>query len=110
MSNSTDSPVQDAGNRKFNASIRRTLIRTLILLIIIPLVAMGLAAYLRSSSLLRQQAITQMQTLMTGQLNDVVQLFKIKQIRLERLTNRSDLTPIIEQALHRSEEHTSELQ
>jgi GAF domain-containing protein/HAMP domain-containing protein len=100
MSTPSDLSAPDAGHQEFKTSLRRTLIRTLILLTIVPLVAMGLAAYLRSSSLLRQQAITQMQTLISGQLDGVVRLFKVKQIRLERMANRSDLTSIIEQALH----------
>ncbi len=100
MSASSDSPSSTAGNIKFRASLRRTLIQTLVLLTLIPLIAMGLAAYLRSSSLLRQQAVSQMQTLISSQLKDVVLLFKTKAIRLERLTNRSDLTSIVEQALH----------
>src|SRR5574338_787772 len=100
MSATSDSPSNQAGNLKFRASLRRTLIQTLILLTFIPLLALGVAAYLRSSGLLRQQAVTQMQTLISSQLNDVVLLFKTKSIRLERLANRSDLTSIVEQALH----------
>ncbi len=107
MSNSTDSPSPEAGNVKFRASLRRSLIQTLIFLTLIPLMAMGVAAYLRSSSLLRQQAVTQMQTLISGQLKDTVLLFKTKTIRLERLTNRSDLTSVVEQALHSNRQSTT---
>lgn len=107
MSTPSDSPSTSAGNTRFRASLRRTLIQTLILLTLIPLIAMGLAAYLRSSGLLRQQAITQMQTLINSQLEDMVLLFKTKAIRLERLTNRSDLTSIIEQALHSNRQSTT---
>ncbi|MGE5248771.1 MAG: GAF domain-containing protein, partial [Bacteroidota bacterium] len=85
---------------EFSASLRRSLIRTLILLTIIPLVAMGVAAYLRSSVLLRQQAVTQMQTLLSGQMDQVMLSMKTRSIRLERLATRGDLTSIIEQALH----------
>ena len=107
MSATTDSPSNQAGNLKFRASLRRTLIQTLILLTFIPLLALGVAAYLRSSGLLRQQAITQMQTLISSQLKDVVLLFKTKTIRLERLANRSDLTSIVEQALHINRQSTT---
>lgn len=100
MGITADTSAAPAGNPIFKASLRRTLIQTLILLTFIPLMAMGIAAYLRSSGLLRHQAVTQMQTLISSQLKDVVLLFKTKAIRLERLTNRSDLTSIIEQALH----------
>src|SRR5512143_3524011 len=93
-------PSRDSDRPEFTASLRRSLIQTLILLTLVPLIAMGVAAYLRSSVLLRQQAVSQMQTLLSGQMEDVVLSMKTKGIRLERLANRGDLTSLIEQALH----------
>jgi len=91
---------QPSNKGEFKDSLRRSLIQTLVLFTIIPLIAMGGAAYLRSSGLLRQQAVTQMQTLLNGQTQDAILLIKVKSIRLERLTNRPQLTSSIQQALH----------
>ncbi|HEY5903022.1 MAG TPA: GAF domain-containing protein [Anaerolineales bacterium] len=92
--------ASEAGRPEFKSSLRRSLVRTVILLTVIPLTAMGLAAYLRSSALLRSQAVAQMQTLLRSQLDETVLWMKVKTIRLERLTNRTDLTLLLQQALH----------
>ena len=92
---------------EFKDSLRRSLIQTLILFTIIPLIAMGGAAYYRASGLLRQQAVTQMQTLLNGQTADATLLIKVKGIRLERLTSRPELASDIQQALHANRQSTT---
>ncbi len=98
---------QPSHKSEFKDSLRRSLIQTLVLFTIVPLIIMGGAAYLRSSGLLRQQAETQMQTLLNGQTQDVILLLKVKSIRLERLTNRPDLASTIQEALHANRQNTT---
>jgi len=107
MSLSAGRSDQPSHKGEFKDSLRRSLIQTLVLFTIIPLIVMGGAAYVRSSDLLRQQAVTQMQTLLNGQTEDVVLLLKVKSIRLERLINQPDLASSFQQALHVNRQSTA---
>jgi GAF domain-containing protein/HAMP domain-containing protein len=98
-------PTKSKG--EFKGSLRVRLFLTLLLLAFIPLAAMGIAAYFRSSSLLREQAVTQMQTLLNGQMNTVALQLKTKAIRLERMTDRHDQASLWQQALHLNRRSTS---
>ncbi len=100
MSSFDNRSGRSSNKGEFKDSLRRSLTQTLILLTIIPLIVMGGAAYWRSTGLLRDQAVEQMQTLLNGQLNDVILLLKTKSIRLERLANRAELGSLFQQALH----------
>ncbi len=99
--------AQNMNTGEFTGSLRRTLIQALVALTLIPLIIMAGSAYLRSRDLLQQQAVTQMQTLLNGQTDDVVLLLKTKNIRLERLTNREDLASLLQQALHSNRKSTT---
>ena len=99
--------AQNMNTGEFTGSLRRTLIQALVGLTLIPLIIMAGSAYLRSRDLLQQQAVTQMQTLLNGQTDDVVLLLKTKNIRLERLTNREDLASLLQQALHSNRKSTT---
>lgn len=90
-------PTKNKG--EFKGSLRRTLVLWLIPMAMFPLIAMSVAAYLYSSNLLRDQAVTQMQTLLNSQTNEIVLLLKTKAIRLEHVTHREDLAPQIQQAM-----------
>ncbi len=89
----------EIGTSEFKGSLTRSLIQTLLLLTLIPLLAMGGAAYLRASGLLRQQAISQMQNLLNTQTKNIELLLKVKSIRLDRFTRERGMASDIQQGL-----------
>ena len=107
MSSFDGRSVQNTNTGEFRGSLRRTLVQWLVALTLIPLLVMAVSAYLRSWNLLQQQAVTQMQTLLNGQTDDVILQIKTKNIRLERLTNREDLASLLQQALHSNRKSTT---
>ncbi len=84
---------------QFSGSLTRSLVQTLLLLTVIPLTLMAVAAYLRASTLLQDQAVSQMQTLITQQISQVELGLKIKSIRLDRLVRQADLASDVQLAL-----------
>ena len=107
MISSAGRPSPETNTGEFKGSLRRTLIQVLVLLAMFPLLVMAGAAYWRSTGLLEQQAVTQMQTLLNGQMDDVILLLKTKSIRLERMTSREDLASLFQQALHSNRKSTT---
>lgn len=102
----SDRSTQTTNKGEFKGSLRRALSLWLLFLTMFPLLALGGLAYWRSDGLLREQAVTQMQTLLNGQMNDVILLLKTKAIRLEGLTNREELASLFQQALHANRRST----
>ncbi|HEY2981591.1 MAG TPA: hypothetical protein VGJ22_10450, partial [Anaerolineales bacterium] len=70
------------------------------LLTLIPLTLVAGAAYIGVRTLLQDQAVSQMQTMISQQIKQVELSLKVKSIRLERLVHRPDLAAELEQALH----------
>lgn len=63
---------------------------TLVVFTFIPLALMAGAAYFRTRQLLREQVVTQMQNLVTTEMNAAQNAMKVKQIRLDRIARRPD--------------------
>lgn len=101
-------PIKTSASRdgQFRGSLLRSLVQTLLLLTLIPMSVMAGAAYIRARTLLQEQAVSQMQSLVTRQLEQVELSLKIKSIRLDRLVHRSDLAADIEQALNANRQST----
>ena len=85
---------------RFRGSLALSLVRTLLLFTLIPLLLMASAAYTRTRALLKEQVVAQNQRLMTTQLEQLETTIKTKEIRLDRLTRRGDFGIAIELALH----------
>ena len=67
---------------------------------------MAVAAYASARTLLQNQAVAQMQALITQRIKDVELSLKVKSIRLDRMANRADLAATIEQALRADRQST----
>lgn len=108
MNISRPGTIQDERNpSEFKGSLTRSLIQTLLLLTLIPLLALGGAAYLRARTLLRQQAISQMQNLLNIQTGNIELLLKIKSIRLDRFTRQQGMATDIQQGLSADRQNIS---
>ena len=93
-------PVIDTPQR-YKGSLTGTLVRTLLIFTFIPLVLMAGAAYFRTRALLRDQAITQTENLLSNQVKIVNEEVLAKQEKFESLLASSDKFPtIVELALH----------
>lgn len=93
-------PVVDTQQR-YKGSLTGTLVRTLLIFTFIPLVLMAGAAYFRTRALLRDQAISQTENLLSNQLKIVNKEVVDKQEQIEsRLTSSDEFSTIIELALH----------
>jgi GAF domain-containing protein/HAMP domain-containing protein len=89
MTNTSAPPVSNSTTKRFKGSLAGTLVRTLLIFTIIPLVLMAGAAYLRARSLLREQAIAQAESLLVNQLSVVEKELQNKESRLnQHLSNR----------------------
>ena len=78
-------------NRQFRpGKLASRIILTLVPLTLIPLTLMAGAAYLRTRDLLKNQVVTQMQNLVTTEMNAAQNAMKVKQIRLDRIVRRPD--------------------
>ncbi len=78
------------------------MILTLLVFTFIPFSVMAGAAYLRARRLLYEQVVTQMQSLVKGQMDEVQNGMKIKHIRLDRIVRRTDVSSAIQILLHQS--------
>ncbi len=85
---------------RFRRSLSRSLALVLVVLSFIPMLIMGGASYLRARALLFQQAISQMESSMTTQVEEVQELARIRLIRLDRLIVRPDTHALYERAFH----------
>jgi GAF domain-containing protein/HAMP domain-containing protein len=70
--------------------LARSIIRTLLLFTFIPLIVMAGLTYLRTQNMLRTQVVTQMQNLVTTDVNAAKNAIRVKQIRLDRVVRRAD--------------------
>jgi len=75
---------------RFRHSLSRSLALVLVALSFIPMLIMGGASYLRARALLSRQAISQMESSVTTQMEGVQELAHIRLIRLDRLILRPD--------------------
>ncbi|RJP47912.1 MAG: GAF domain-containing protein [Anaerolineaceae bacterium] len=67
---------------------------------LIPLLLMSGAAYLRTRQLLEEQVVTQMQNLVTTEMDAAQNAMKIKQIRLDRIARLPDFVAAMDVILH----------
>ncbi len=93
-------PAVDTIQKKYKGSLTGTLVRTLLIFTFIPLVLMAGAAYFRARTLLRDQAITQSENLLSNQLKIVNGEIIIKQEQLKKHLSSSGFSTIIELSLH----------
>jgi hypothetical protein len=92
-------PVSNSTTKRFKGSLAGTLVRTLLIFTIIPLVLMAGAAYLRARSLLREQAITQAESLLVNQLSVVEKELQQKESGLNQHLNNRVFLALIETSL-----------
>jgi GAF domain-containing protein/HAMP domain-containing protein len=85
---------------RFRRSLSRSLALVLVALSFIPMLIMGGASYLRARALLSRQAISQMESSVTTQMEGVQELARIRLIRLDRLILRPDTHALYERAFH----------
>ncbi len=100
MSTTQATPVYDTGRKRFKGSLAGTLVQTLLIFTFIPLALMAGAAYLRTRTLLQEQAVTQSQNLLSTQLKIIDREIDNKETHLKRLLESSDFTILMELALH----------
>src|ERR1700690_3594523 len=93
---SVESKNKNAG---YQGGLSRSLVRTLMIFTFIPLTLMAGAAFLRSRTLLREQVVTQTQSLMTAQIQQMDSDVKTKNIRLDRIVRLPDIATLINTAL-----------
>jgi len=100
MTTTQATPKRNSKPNKFKGSLAGTLVRTLLIFTFIPLALMAGGAYFRARSLLREQAITQSQKLLSSQLKLVESGVINKESQLEHLLKSSDFTILAELAVH----------
>jgi len=96
----TAAPAPNTLHKKFKGSLTSTLVRTLLIFTFIPLVLMAGVAYFRARALLREQAITQSQNLLTNQLKIIDREIKNNESLIERQLNSGNFKTIVELGLH----------
>lgn len=96
----TATPALDTAQKRFKGSLTGTLVRTLLIFTFIPLAIMAGAAYFRARTLLREQAITQSENLLTNQLKIIDREIGEKEKLLESQLANGDFTILIELGLH----------
>ncbi len=95
-------PTSESMQSRFRGSLTGTLVRTLLIFTLIPLVLMAGAAYLRTRTLLREQAINQTESLLVNQLKMIDQEIKNREQQLEeQVTDES--ADLVEAALQGSD-------
>jgi GAF domain-containing protein/HAMP domain-containing protein len=100
MKENQTTPALDVRQKRFKGSLARTLVGTLIIFIMLPLAIMAGVAYYRAQNLLREQAVSQTESLIVTQLGVVEQEVVDRQARLQHLLDSSDFTILMELALH----------
>ena len=93
-------PVLDTPQKKYKGSLTGTLVRTLLIFTFIPLALMAGAAYFRARTLLRDQAITQSENLLSNQLKIVDGEIKKKEAKLDEQVALEEFSTLVEIALH----------
>src|SRR5688500_1017438 len=100
MKENQTTPALDARQKRFRGSLARTLVGTLIIFIILPLSIMAGVAYYRAHNLLREQVVSQPESLIVSVLGVVDQKLADRQARLQHLLHSSDFTILMELAWH----------
>ncbi len=85
---------------RFRGSLTSTLVRTLLIFALVPLALMAGAAYLRARVLLREQANTQLESLLANQVEVVRQNVIAREEKLQAQIGGNDAAILIETALH----------
>ena len=93
-------PVLETKRSRFRGSLTGTLVRTLLVFTLIPLVLMAGSAYFRTRTLLREQAAAQSQNLLFNQLEVIDREIKEKESHLEEALAAEGIPVLIEIALH----------
>ena len=93
-------PVLNSQQKRFKGSLTGTLVRTLLIFTFIPLALMAGMAYFRARGLLREQAITQSQNLLTNQLKLIDREIKQREALLANQIENEDFRALIELGLH----------
>ncbi|MBK7453319.1 MAG: hypothetical protein IPJ46_06260 [Anaerolineales bacterium] len=93
-------PVLISQQKRFKGSLTGTLVRTLLIFTFIPLALMAGMAYFRARGLLREQAITQSQNLLTNQLKLIDREIKHREALLANQVENEDFRALIELGLH----------
>jgi hypothetical protein len=93
-------PVLDTPQKRYKGSLTGTLVRTLLIFTFIPLALMAGAAYFRARTLLRDQAITQSENLLSNQLKIVDGEIKKKEAKLDEQVALEEFSTLVEIALH----------
>lgn len=100
MTTNQTTPAPDTTQKRFKGSLTGTLVRTLLIFTFIPLALMAGAAYFRARVLLRDQAVTQSQNLLTNQLKIIDREINNKESLLKRQIANNEFAVLIELALH----------
>lgn len=100
MATNQTTPALGTTQKRFKGSLTGTLVRTLLIFTFIPLALMAGAAYFRARTLLREQAVTQSENLLTNQLKIIDREINNKEDLLERQVANDDFAILIELALH----------
>lgn len=85
---------------RFKGSLTSTLVRTLLIFTLVPLLLMAGAAYLRARTLLRDQANTQLENLLVNQVEVVRKNVTAREDDLKAQVAGQDAAVLIETALH----------
>src|SRR5688572_11002653 len=93
-------PMPEIKQKGFRGSLAGTLARMFLIFTLIPLVLMAGAAYFRAQTLLREQSLRQMESLLTTQLDVISEVVEDKETRLDHLLTSSDFNILTELALH----------
>jgi hypothetical protein len=96
----TTSQVFESSPKRFKGSLTGTLVRTLLIFTFIPLALMAGAAYIRARALLRDQAVTQSENLLTNQLKIIDRQIGAKENQLDRQLSNHNFDLLIELGLH----------
>jgi GAF domain-containing protein/HAMP domain-containing protein len=92
---------------KYKGSLTLTLVRTLLLFTLLPLSIMGGVTYIRTRALLREQAISESQLVMTAQLKQSAQAIELKEKRLLALVEDGQFSTALESAFHANRQSSS---
>jgi len=93
---SAPDPIQ----KRIKGSLAGTLVRTLLIFTFLPFAIMAGAAYLRARTLLREQAVTQYQSLLAAQVSVIESETLNKETQLQSMAENSDFRRLIELGLH----------
>lgn len=96
MTNTSAPPISNTNMKKYKGSLAGTLVRTLLVFTIIPLVLMASTAYLRARTLLREQAIAQAENLIVNQISAVEKELEQKEKELEQNRNNRVFLALVE--------------